>query len=127
MRKKILLVSQDLVARGRLSQLIKASGYSVEIADNVEHVRRIQLKNIVLSILISAGNSVDELRIATGKPVLTFGTVGSVQPAFRTQHAADEAALLAQIHELLNLPPEVDEPDWCYSLPTIVLTSAVEA
>ncbi len=116
MRHRILVVGRDAELRARLARRLRAANYAIEIAESSAHARRIGFRGVALSIVAPAGlrpevdGLVDELRTATGKTVLLVGSSGTLlDPASGVMDLADEAGLLARIHEALEPTPKVEE------------------
>ena len=124
MRHRILVVGRDAELRARLARRLRAANYAIEIAESSAHARRIGFRGVALSIVAPAGlrpevdDLLDELRTATGRTVLLVELSRTlVDPASGVLDLADEAGLLARVHEALEPAPKVAEraPVLCFS------------
>ncbi|HEY4044083.1 MAG TPA: winged helix-turn-helix domain-containing protein, partial [Rhodopila sp.] len=116
MRHRILVVGRDVEPRAHLARLLAANSYAVDIAESAAHARRIELRGIALSILISAGletearDLLDELQTATRGTVLVVGSHRFLDHASDVLDPFNEAGILARVRDSLGCATKVEEP-----------------
>jgi DNA-binding response OmpR family regulator/class 3 adenylate cyclase len=115
MRRRILVVSQDVELRARLARSLSAARYSVDIAESPEHACRIGLRGFGMAVVVPTGlgakvsELIDKLRAASGRAVVIVGSGSSPDPTQEIVDASDEAALLARVNSSLVPAAKAEE------------------
>ena len=106
MRKRLLIVSADLLFGSRLARFFRNAGYGVELAERPSQAGRIARK-VSLALVATAERDsglnelTEELRAATGRPVVLVAPPGTAQQMQNVVDASDGPALLTRVAEAL--------------------------
>ena len=115
MGHRILVVSGQVALRAHFARLLSAARYTIDVAESPTHARRIGLKGFALAIVApaglgaGAGDLIDKLQAATGKPVLVVENGKLHDPSLGIIDASDETALLARVDSLLNPAVQLEQ------------------
>jgi DNA-binding response OmpR family regulator/class 3 adenylate cyclase len=111
-RDRIMIVGRDVGLRARLARLLKARGYSLEIADGPAHARRIGFAGVALAVVASDGLGPEweglmrELRATVGKVLFVAAPGKTLETDADLLDPTDEAGLLARVAQALAPAPE---------------------
>jgi len=106
--RSILVVAGTVALRARLARWLGAAGYSVELAESIQHARRVgRGKTFSLAIIVPDGLGPDALALADEVHLTNGKTLVMASPADASEPAGADG-LLAKVADALR--PEADPP-----------------